>query len=215
MLKGVVEKGTAKNISSEDLSISGKTGTALIAKEGTYRSKFGKTYVASFVGYFPSDKPKYSCIVVVNSPSRGGFYGSGVAAPVFKKIANKVYAMSLDIIHPINEGGNRAQIPYAIVGNKEDILNIIDYNNFNYSDKTETSNWLRANVNDSVIDLRDRFVATNRIPDVRGMGLRDALFVLENVGLQVRARGTGKVRRQSLSIGRNFKQGEKILIELS
>jgi cell division protein FtsI (penicillin-binding protein 3) len=76
-----VENGTARNINSENLPISGKTGTALIAKgKSGYKSGVGKTYNASFVGFFPSDQPKYSCIVVVNHPKRYGFYAVDVSS---------------------------------------------------------------------------------------------------------------------------------------
>ena len=216
MLRGVVENGTARNINSPNLAISGKTGTAQIAnRRSGYKSKTGTSYSASFAGFFPSDKPKYSCIVVVNNPRIHGFYGSGVAAPIFKNIANKVYAMSLDIISPINEETNRNQIPYAMAGYKKDIMTIVDYTNFNCNNKSETSNWLRANVNDTIMDVRDKFIATNRIPDVRGLGLRDAMFILENAGLKVRVYGVGKVVRQSLSVGQGYTKGERIVIELS
>ena len=88
MLKNVVEKpwGTANNIYDKNIKIAGKTGTSQIG----YTS--GETeYVSSFVGYFPSDNPKYSAIVVVNKPNKSkGFYGNSVAAPVFKKVAQKI-----------------------------------------------------------------------------------------------------------------------------
>ncbi len=216
MLRGVVENGTARNINSKNLSISGKTGTAQIAdRKSGYKSKSRVTYSASFVGFFPSDKPKYSCIVVVNNPRQRGFYGSGVAAPVFNSIANKVYAMSLDIINPINKESSKNQIPYAMAGYKEDILKIVNYTNFHSNIKAENSSWLRANVDDTTLYVRDKFIATNRIPDVRGFGLRDAMFILENVGLSVKIYGTGKVRKQSLPVGQGFTKGERIVLELS
>jgi len=211
LLRGVVENGTAKNINSKNLAISGKTGTAQVVEGGYYV----KEYNASFVGFFPSDKPKYSCIVVVNKPRQKGFYGSGVAAPVFKNIANKVYAMSLDIINPINEKENMIQVPYQMVGEKEDVLTIADYTHFNYTYTDGTSNWLMSNRNDSMLYVKDKFIATNRVPDVRGLGLKDALFILENLGLNVKVYGTGKVKKQSLSIGQGFTKGERIVIELS
>jgi len=216
LLRGVVENGTARNINSEKLAISGKTGTALIAKGSSgYRSGVGKTYSASFVGFFPSEKPKYSCIVVVNNPKRYSFYGSGVAAPVFKNIANKVYAMSLDIINPINKNNDIVQVPLRLVGEKEDVLAIMDKTNFKNKYVEGTSNWLVASVKDSVLNVKDKFIATNRVPDVRGLGLKDAIFILENIGLNVKVYGRGIVRKQSLPIGQGFSKGERIVIELS
>ncbi len=216
LLRGVVENGTARNINSKNLAISGKTGTAQVAnKNSGYKSGRNITYSASFVGFFPSDKPKYSCIVMVNSPKKHGFYGSGVAAPVFKNIANKVYAMSLDIINPINKEDNRIQVPLKLVGDKEDILTIVDYSKFNKKYKQGNSNWLMANADDSTLYIKDKFIATNRVPDVRGLGLKDAIFILENIGLNVKFYGKGIVKKQSLSIGQGFTKGERIVIELS
>ena len=216
LLRGVVENGTARNINSKNLALSGKTGTAQIAnKNSGYKSGSSVTYSASFVGFFPSDNPKYSCIVLVNNPKQGGFYGSGVAAPVFKNIANKVYAMSIDIISPINEKENQNQIPMNIVGEKEDMLTIVDYTHFNNQTKLENSNWVIAYADDSTLYVKDKFIATNRIPDVRGLGLKDAIFILENIGLNVKVYGKGKVRQQSLPVGQGFTKGERIVIELS
>ena len=93
MMEGVVEHGTATNLKDADYKIAGKTGTAQIAmnKYG-YRSGARISYQASFCGYFPADNPIYSCIVVVNAPSNGVYYGNLVAGTVFKEIADKVYA---------------------------------------------------------------------------------------------------------------------------
>jgi cell division protein FtsI (penicillin-binding protein 3) len=79
----------------------------------------------------------------------------------------------------------------------------------------ENSNWVSANANDSTLIIRDRFMAINRIPDVRGLGLKDALYVLENAGLIVKVYGRGKVKKQSLPVGQGFTKGERIVIELS
>lgn len=216
MLRGVVENGTARNINSKELLISGKTGTAQLANKNIgYRSETGISYSASFVGFYPSDKPKYSCIVVVNNPKRAGFYGSGVAAPIFKKIANKVYAMSLDIINPINNSIDKTQIPYRLTGYKDDILNIVDLTKFHSKRNIENSNWLMASADDSTLYIKDKFIANNRIPDVRGLGLRDAIFILENAGLRVKVYGKGRVRKQSLKVGQGFTKGERIVIELA
>ena len=100
ILEGVVEKGTAKNLNNPLIKIAGKTGTNQIYnKKYGYRSNSEVSYQASFVGYFPADDPQYSCIVVVNSPSRNVYYGNMVAGPVFLEIAKKVYATSVNL-HP-------------------------------------------------------------------------------------------------------------------
>ena len=115
MLEGVVEKGTARNLSNENFKIAGKTGTAQIAynKYG-YKVDSKVSYQASFVGYFPAENPRYSCIVVVNSPTSDVYYGNLVAGPVFREIANKVYATSLDLQESLNIAGNG-----GVSGNRE------------------------------------------------------------------------------------------------
>ncbi len=88
ILKNVVNRGTASNIYSPRFSMAGKTGTC----QTEYWVESGR-YIASFAGYFPADKPKYSCIVVIHKPNpEKGYYGSTVAAPVFKRIAKKIYS---------------------------------------------------------------------------------------------------------------------------
>jgi cell division protein FtsI (penicillin-binding protein 3) len=91
ILLNVVKKGTASKLYSKDFSMAGKTGTAAVnyAKDGGS----GKYYASSFVGYFPAEHPKYSCIVVVHKPStvNNNYYGADVAGPVFKRIAQKIF----------------------------------------------------------------------------------------------------------------------------
>ncbi len=95
MMEGVVEHGTATNLKNANYKIAGKTGTAQIAKgKAGYRQEARMSYQASFVGYFPAGNPLYSCIVVVNAPSNGVYYGNLVAGSVFREIADKVYATS-------------------------------------------------------------------------------------------------------------------------
>lgn len=87
VLENVVKNGTGKSLYSADFSMAGKTGTAQV----NY-SKAEMSYASSFVGYFPADQPKYSCIVVVHNPDKSkGYYGADVAGPVFKRIAQKIF----------------------------------------------------------------------------------------------------------------------------
>ena len=96
MLEGVVENGTATNIKSDLVKMAGKTGTC----QQNYWKKATYDYQASFAGYFPAEDPKYSCIVVVNKPNyHRGYYGSTVAAPVFKAIAEHIYLSTPDVTH--------------------------------------------------------------------------------------------------------------------
>ena len=91
ILKNVVVRGTAKSLYSENFSMAGKTGTAQ-TEYWMADWKDNKRYISSFVGYFPADNPKYSCIVVIHKPStKKGYYGADVSGPVFKAIAQKIF----------------------------------------------------------------------------------------------------------------------------
>jgi len=183
LLEGVVEKGTAKNLRDSNYRIAGKTGTAQIAnaKHG-YRSGQRISYQASFVGYFPADNPLYSCIVVVNAPSNWVYYGNVVSGPVFKEIADKVYATNfyrdLQALNPDREDKVKPREVSSTAGNK------------------------------------DLTLTHGVMPDVRGMGLRDAVYMLENSGLRVHYTGRGRVARQSPQAGARISRGATVAIEL-
>jgi len=197
-LEGVVENGTARNISNAVYKIAGKTGTAQIAEGGKYIKK----YNASFAGYFPADEPKYSCIVLINKPNGGSYYATTVAAPVFKEIADVVYATQLDI-HP-----------------EEDNLTV----DVLYAENSESElmdSWIR----DMGIDLNvaekgkqipsyQEFIENKKVPDVRGMGVADAVFILENLGLKTKLVGKGKVKSQSIIAGAPLRRGDVINLTL-
>jgi len=183
LLEGVVENGTAKNLKNSNYKIAGKTGTAQIAnaKHG-YRSGSRISYQASFVGYFPADDPLYSCIVVVNAPSNWVYYGNVVSGPVFKEIADKVYASSFyRDLHALNPDGDEKVT------------------------LREASNEVGKN---------DLTVAGGVMPNVVGMGLRDAIYMLENSGLRVHYTGRGRVAKQSPQPGVRVSRGATVAIEL-
>lgn len=192
-LEGVVQEGTAKNIKNSVYKIAGKTGTAQIAENGKYIKK----YNASFAGYFPADKPKYSCMILINKPDGGSYYATTVAAPVFKEIANVVYATQLDI-HPEGDDQtvNNLYAEYTGPDSQDEWLK-----NFGFDPETNT---------DGKTQTFDEFVSNKKIPDVRGMGVSDAIFILENLGLKARITGKGKVKSQSISAGSPIRRGDEI-----
>ncbi len=213
MLRGVVKRGTASNLFSSNLKIAGKTGTAKNVDE---EFGYGKTYRASFVGYFPADDPLYSCIVVINTPSKGGYYGSRVAGPVFREIADKVYASNIDIHAPLNDDQAfyKNNVPYAKAGDMHDVQKIYNELGISYNIRTG-SRWVECRKRDHSIDLKERKVIEGLVPDVTGMSLKDAVYLLENSGLDVKVRGSGKVRDQSIMPGKKIEKGDTITIELS
>ena len=205
LLEGVVENGTARNIKSEHFKIAGKTGTAKIARQ---KQGYTKSYQASFAGYFPADKPIYSCIVVINSPSKGDYYGSSVAAPVFKEIAEKVYARKvvIDQFLAYQEPEQKFRhIPYVKAGKKEDVLSVYKDLKIKHP-KHETTEWVKPISPDKTTKIFNNPVYNNIVPNVRDMCLKDALFLLENCGFSVQISGKkkGKVRFQSVRPGRKL-----------
>lgn len=217
MLEGAVEKGTGKNLKNHTYKIAGKTGTTQIAnKKYGYKYKSRISYQASFVGYFPADNPKYSCIVVVNAPSNSVYYGNLVAGPVFKEIADKVYSTMLDMYKPVlvNEKETLKDVPYTRNGNKVELLTVLDELKVDVIDDEVVSDWIVTTKKDSLIELNNRYIHKNLVPNVKGMGLKDALFILENAGLNVEAMGRGIVKRQSINPGARIIKGSRIIIEM-
>lgn len=217
MMEGVVLEGTARGIRPKDYSIAGKTGTAWKFKNGQYT----KTYSTSFVGYFPADKPKYSCIVVVDSPRNGRIYGADVAAPVFREVADKCMARDLLSQRPLLAKArlNKSHVPLVRAGMQDELALVCQ--KLGLAGKTQATGgeeWVRA-VSDTAFHARTVALEINpvragHVPQARGLTLRDALFLLENRGLHVRAVGAGRVREQSLPAGAPIKRGDLITLSL-
>jgi cell division protein FtsI (penicillin-binding protein 3) len=217
MLEGVVERGTAMNLKNENFRIAGKTGTAQIANEKYgYKVNARISYQASFVGYFPAEKPEYSCIVVINSPSSAVYYGNLVAGPVFREIANKVYATRLDMHEAVNNRKNDlAEIPYSKNGNKEALNIVLDYLDIPSTPGSVESNWVATIRKEDHIGVNDLSFSRGLVPNVREMGLKDAVYLLETAGLVVEARGKGKVANQSIQAGLRVRRGDRIVLTMS
>jgi cell division protein FtsI (penicillin-binding protein 3) len=217
MLQGVVDSGTATNLRAAHFAIAGKTGTAQIARNGSYK-QHGVSYQASFVGFFPADAPKYSCIVVVNGPTMSGYYGNVVAGPIFKEIADKIYSNRLELQSEQQlavVSGPRT--PVSLSGHAGDLRKSFEGLGLPMVQEGE-SEWVTTQAGDSTVVLKPRGIpsdAMDLVPNVLGMGLKDALYLLENRGLRVRINGNGMVKRQSLSPGTRARQGSTILIELA
>jgi cell division protein FtsI (penicillin-binding protein 3) len=221
LLEGVVDEGTARNLKNNYLKIAGKTGTTQI-----YNSKYGYkmdekvSYQASFVGYFPADEPKYSCIVVINSPSADVYHGNRVAGPVFMEIADKVYATSIEMQKPINNTGwffssKDVELPYSKSGSLDDLS--VALRKLDVKDKIEDrdAEWVVPEKKDDYVDLKAKKIINNLVPNVVSMGLKDAVYLLESMGLRVRVVGRGSIRNQSITPGTRIKRGDIIKLELT
>lgn len=216
MMEGVVENGTAKNLRNAACKIAGKTGTAKIAA-GKRGYKVEPKYRASFVGYFPADKPLYTCIVVVDNPSTSvGYYGNVVSGNVFREIADKVYSMASLMQHDETEEKIDETLPVSQNGLKNDFLTVYDKLGIDVSDEAGDAEWVMTSRDKEGKEfaLKARSVDFSVVPNVKGMGLRDALYLLENSGLKVGVSGAGTVSRQSLEPGQRIRRGSYVEIVL-
>jgi cell division protein FtsI (penicillin-binding protein 3) len=205
--------GTASPIfRNSPYRVAGKTGTAWIAGPNGYDGR----YRASFAGYFPADAPKYSCIVVIADTRSGYYYGSTIACPVFKDLADKVYATDPSL-HPATEGNfaDAPHLPGAKDGAKVDLLTLYANWDIPYTEAEPTGDWVRAATGADTVAIRPLPIPAAAVPDVRGLGLRDALYLLENAGLRVTTAGIGTVRQQSILPGTALRGSGTIHLELS
>jgi cell division protein FtsI (penicillin-binding protein 3) len=219
ILEGVVENGTASNLRHANYKIAGKTGTAQIANQNkTYKVDGKVSHQASFVGYFPADNPKYSCIVVVNAPSNNVYYGNLVAGPIFKEIADKVYSTNLEIHKPMDASLPmlaKSAVPYSKNGDYQNLNTIFTELNIATVNKSQKKEWVKTFTGDKQVELSDVNYTAGLTPSVLGMGLQDATYILENNGYVVKAIGRGAVKRQSVMPGQRILKGNLILLELS
>jgi len=204
LLLGVVENGTARNIKNDNYKVAGKTGTAQKLENGRYTRR----YYTSFAGYFPADRPKYSAVVVIDSPVGFNAYGGDVSAPVFKEIADRIYAQDLELNgskKPMKKKERETELrkgfPAVQAGMVEELQMI--YNSFGVSNHYNgEEKWVKSKViNHSINWTPNQVESVKVVPDVTGMTLRDALYVLENKGLRVQYSGKGRVKNQSMAPG--------------
>lgn len=212
LLEGVVENGTAKNLKNAHYKIAGKTGTAQILENGKYTRK----YITSFVGYFPANAPKYTAIVVVKNPKGFFQYGNNVAGPVFKEIADNIYARDINLHTAMVKATKQEEGVFPVIraGRAEELNVLTDELGIAVKGETDEE-WVKAARNGSVVQWNKNEVSKERVPDVTGMTFRDALFLLESSGLRVVHDGIGRVKEQSLLPGVKVSKGSRIYIKLS
>ncbi len=221
ILRHVVSQGLGKKAGSKLFQVSGKTGTAQVSK-GKSGYKSGTVgYWLSFAGYFPSDNPRYSCIVCIKKwglPASGG----GMSGVVFRKIAEGVMAQDLKLdINDAREDDSES-VPGVMRGNilaADYVLSNLGFKcreGWNGSYATGNPIWGTGfkSTDTSVTLKRERQYGKSIVPDVKGMGARDAVFMLESRGVKVKINGRGTVLKQSLAPGNKIKKGDVCILTL-
>lgn len=220
-LRAVVDSthGTGHRILYDSTySISGKTGTAVTALDNRGYNKGNKIYQASFIGFFPSEKPLYSIAVVIqNSRESKLIYGADVSGTVFKEISDRLYSRYIGTAAlPVSNTADSAA--YNSQGIKSELQSILSYMNIGYRDSAAGGYWRSMQMKNSAAYLNVpeySSVPGKVMPDVVGMGLKDALYLLENRGLSIAVQGRGKVVDQSLAAGTGYTKGQKISLLLN
>jgi cell division protein FtsI (penicillin-binding protein 3) len=218
-LRAVVDSahGTGHKVLSDTAySISGKTGTAVTAMDSHGYNKGNKIYQASFIGFFPSDHPKYTMAVVIqNSKESKLIYGADVSGRVFKRISDHIYKKFLS---DNDEAKKNIADTFSVqtFGMKSDLQSIFHHLNMKYVDAAGNGLWREVKLKGNNAELKPVSPEqSSTIPDVRGLGLKDAVYLLENKGLVAQVSGKGKVVSQSIPAGTKINKGQKILIVLN
>ena len=215
MLEGVVERGTASNIKNEMYKIAGKTGTSQKLIGGKYREGM---YYTSFIGYFPADAPKYSCVVMIDNP-RGvkleALFAADASAPVFKEIADKIYACDIRMHKLLAAKASNI----SAFATKKQVVHTADIKTiceeFDVEKIPTNEGWSVVRGDGGILEYQRHENPKSRVPDTRGMTLRDAMYVLENKGYSVTFKGLGKVISQSIPPGANAITNRNIALILN
>lgn len=214
-MEGTVIDGTATRVfKGMPFAVAGKTGTAHVS-DGAIKYAHG-VYQATFAGYFPADNPQYTCIVVIRTkPHAASHYGGTLAAPVFREIATKLYAMYVEKKDPSLYAATKDSASYFYAGYSNDIKSVFKAMKMSYRDSVAQGTWANVYAANYQPVLKAATIRQQVMPNVRGMGLKDAIYLLENMGLKVAVKGRGKVTMQSVAPGTALAKGITVVLELS
>ncbi len=217
-MRMVVTEGTARRaFAGLPFAVAGKTGTAHVS-DGKIKYDDG-VYQASFVGYFPADKPQYTCIVVIRTrPHAASHFGGTLAAPVFREIATRLYSMYVQQKDPTPYAAVKDSSAYFYAGYSGDIKKVYGRMNMTYTDSSAQGKWTSMYASPGSYGspvMKSTIVRAQVMPNVKGMGLKDAIYLLENMGVKVSVKGKGKIAAQSLAPGTTLTKGVTVILELS
>ncbi len=218
ILEHVVSQGLGRKAGSRMFKVAGKTGTAQIAEGGGYKTGVVK-YWLSFAGYFPANNPRYSCIVCLKKsglPASGG----GMSGVVFHHISEGVMARSLKLDVKDAHDSTSIIIPDVKNGNILDADYVLRHlgikTNQSWSGSYANGNpiWGKAERQNGLVALQKTPIEKGITPNVIGMGAKDAVYLLESLGMKVRLHGRGKVKSQSYPAGRQITPGSECMLSL-
>lgn len=211
-MEAVVTEGTGKPaFEGCPISVAGKTGTAHVA--GGDIKYYDGVYQASFAGYFPAQKPQYTCIVVIKTAAHAPLhFGGQLAAPVFREIATKMSALYINqkTAAPLVDS-----MQHFFAGNTSDVKTVLDELHVSYKDSSEKNSWSNASEAAQQTVLKPAIERKAVMPDVRNMTLRDALYLLEQRGLKVATKGQGKVLMQDINPGASITKSQSVTLLLN
>jgi len=216
-LEGVCTEGTARKLfMNSPYKVGGKTGTALVANGS--RGYADQIFQSSFVGFFPFENPQYTILVViVNKPHVANHFGASVAGPVFKEISDRLYLNYIHQNNYTNISSNKNDSSYFnYVGLKDDVKQVMKTMQLRYSDSTSLiEDWVNMNSSKGSVALINRKINEGIMPQLKGMGLKDAIYLCENIGLKMNVKGKGRVEDQSIIAGTPIAKGQIINILLN
>lgn len=208
------EHGTAYDkFKDSPYLVAGKTGTNRVLENKKYHKN---KHRGSFVGYFPADNPKYSCIVVVHKPVDVAYFGSELGAPVFKEIADQIFNSQIDqtsITTNLSESDIR-KVPVSLNGDYKKLTDLYNELGINVTTSSDYQYTQVSTQNDGV-QLTNLNFNQGIMPDLKDMSLQDAIYILENMGLKVVIQGVGRIRKQSIKKGTEIKDKKVITLELA
>lgn len=214
-MEATVTEGTARRaFKGINFPIAGKTGTAHVS-DGPIKYAHG-VYQASFVGYFPADNPQFTCIVVIRTkPHAASHYGGTLAAPVFREIATRLYTAYVENKTPSHYTVVKDSAAYFYAGRTNDLKYVLETLKVTYTDSALQQEWGSVYPYNKQPQVKPVSVRNQVMPNVRGMGLKDALFLLESMGVKVAVKGKGKVMMQSVLPGTKLAKGITVILDLS
>ncbi|MBR6928848.1 MAG: transpeptidase family protein [Bacteroidales bacterium] len=221
MLEGVVIRGTAKRQFADCVvGVAGKTGTAQyydkVQGYAYHEPGIGrKLYNTTFVGYFPTDKPRYSCIVMVSRARGAKWAAGGVSAPGFREIAEKVYATRIGIMEDDSLEMLVDQTKAPVIVRHEKESQYLGSLAKSYNDYAIGGDWVTVESSENgQITMREASLSDQIVPNVVGMDITDAVYILENMGINIDFSGQGVVKEQSLHAGDTIRANSTIHLKL-